>query len=340
MRTNKRKNLIRLSVIVCIIILSLSTLMGCSSQTASKEKDGYKIAVVPKMISAGWFQRMKEGIDVYNEANGTDYYFGGTNDPADQVLYIEQLLAEDWDAICVVPYDVVSIEPVLRKAKDEGILVITHEADSMDPRYYDYDLEAFRPEDLGKHYGEELVRMTGGEGTYFQTVGSLNSVSQMLWCDAGEEYISQNSNLKQLGRYETSEDILVAYNLAKELLQAHPEINAVETSSATDIAGIARAVEELGLSGKISLVGTSLTSISGEYLKSGTIETFSLWDPADAGKAMVELAEKILEDGEDFDPNTCSLSVEGYEQMSLQDNIFYAKARKDVTVENMKDLDF
>ena len=42
-----------------------------------------------------------------------------------------------------------------------------------------------------------------------------------------------------------------------------------------------------------------------DYLNSGTIKTFTFWDPADAGEAMCSLAEKVLkgeaiEDGVDL----------------------------------------
>jgi len=325
----------KIVTIVLVIALCLVALPSCNISV----NQGYKIAVVPKQTNTSWFIRMGNGVKEYNEENGTDYFFGGPTDAVEQVQYLEQLLAEDWDAICVVPFDTESIAPILEKAKKEGILIITHEADALDEKYFDYDIEAFKSEDLGTHYGEYLVEKTGGEGTYIQLVGSLNSVTHNIWCDSAEKYISENSNLKKLGRYETHDDLTEAYNKTKEILQAHPEVNAIQCSASTDVPGAARAIEELGLSGKIVLTGTSLTSCCGQYVESGTVESFSLWDPAMAGKAMLNLAEQILSN-DAFDINNASLDVEGYKEFTLDGRVLYGKARTDVTKDNMKDYDF
>ena len=198
---------------------------------------------------------------------------------ADQAGVVEQLLAEDWDAICVVPFDSESLAPVLEKARDQGIVVITHEASSMDPKYFDYDVEAFVNADYGTHFAEELAELAGGEGKYIQFVGDLNSVSHNEWCDAADEYFAANTNMTNAGRYETGDDTTSSYNQTKELLQANPDIVAIQGSASTDVVGAAQAVEELGLTGKVAVVGTSMTSIARQFVESDTIATFSVWDP-------------------------------------------------------------
>ncbi len=325
-----------------LVLVMLVCLCGCSGSGSAKteKKNGYKIAVVPKTISTGWFQRMEEGVKAYNEEHGTNYFFGGPTDVTDQVTYLEQLLAEDWDAICIVPYDIESIAPLMEKARKEGIVVIAHEADAMDSKYFDYDIEPFLPEDLGTHYGELIVEKTGGTGTYVQFVGSLNSVSHIRWCDAADAYIAANSDMVKLGRYESNEDPVMAYNQTKELLQAHPEIVAIECSSSVEPAGVAQAVEELGLSGKIVIVGTSLPSSCGEYVTDGTLATISLWDPEMSGRAMLAMAEQVLEQKDNFDVNTCSLPVAGYEKLIVKGNVLYGSARADITKENIGDYPF
>ena len=120
-------------------------------------------------------------------------------------------------------------------------------------------------------------------------------------------------------------------------LTANPDITAIEGSASTDVVGAAQAVEELGLAGKVQIVGRSMTSIARQYVEDGTIASFSVWDPADAGKAMIEMAKAALdgtvEDG-------MNLNVPGYEKISEQDGIYYGDARIDVTKDNMDDYDF
>lgn len=246
------------------------------------------------------------------------------------------MLAEDWDAICVVPFDSESLAPVLEKAREQGIVVITHEASSMDPKYFDYDIEAFVNADYGTHFAEAISDITGGEGTYIQFVGDLNSVSHNEWCDAADEYFAANTNMKKLGRYETGDDTTSSYNQTKELLQANPDITAIEGSASTDVVGAAQAVDELGLTGKVAVVGTSMTSIARNYVEKDVINTFSVWDPAKAGQAMIELAIDVLDNGEAPD----ALNVEGYESLTADGTVLYGNARVDVTKDNMDEYDF
>ena len=350
----KRKSLLALGMVVA---MTATMMAGCGSSSsdsstaasdsteaadtadaAAEESKGgdYKIAVVPKMTNIGWFQRMEEGVNDYNKENGTDYVYRGSAEGADQAGIVEQMLAEDWDAICVVPFDSESLAPVLEKAREQGIVVITHEASSMDPKYFDYDIEAFVNADYGTHFAEAISDITGGEGTYIQFVGDLNSVSHNEWCDAADEYFAANTNMKKLGRYETGDDTTSSYNQTKELLQANPDITAIEGSASTDVVGAAQAVDELGLTGKVAVVGTSMTSIARNYVEKDVINTFSVWDPAKAGQAMIELAIDVLDNGEAPD----ALNVEGYESLTADGTVLYGNARVDVTKDNMDEYDF
>ena len=58
------------------------------------------------------------------------------------------------------------------------------------------------------------------------------------------------------------------------------------------------------------------------------------WDPALAGQAMIELAIATLE-GRAEDGMT--LPVEGYNDLALVDNVFYANAWIDVDASNVAD---
>lgn len=319
------------------MITAAACVIALTAMTGSAFADDYKIAVVPKMTNIGWFQRMEEGVNEYNEENGTEYVYRGSAEGADQASIVEQMLAEDWDAICVVPFDSESLAPVLEKAREQGIVVITHEAASMDPKYFDYDIEAFVNADYGTHFAEAISDFTGGEGKYIQFVGSLNSVSHNEWCDAADKYFEENTSMEKLGRYETGDDTTSSYNQTKELLQANPDIAAIEGSASTDVVGAAQAVDELGLAGKVAVIGTSMTSIAGDYVDKEVIQTFSVWDPAKAGQAMIELAKYVL-DNDGAAPE--ELPVEGYETLTAEDTVLYGSARVDVTKDNMADYDF
>ncbi|MFV0503385.1 MAG: autoinducer 2 ABC transporter substrate-binding protein [Lachnospirales bacterium] len=303
-------------------------------------KDNYTIAVVPKMTSIAWFQRMEVGVKEYAEKNSIDAFYTGPSegDGALQAQVIEDLISQDVDAICVVPFSTEALEPVLKKARDAGIVIIAHEAAGM--TNIDYDIEAFDNEEYGRHFMEKLGEVTGGEGEYVLQVGALTSASHNQWVDASKELQEENfPNMTQYGdKIETSDDQSVSYKKIKEVLTANPNIKGIQGSAMADVAGAALAAEELGLKGKVNIVGTSLVSVSGDYVREGSIDMISFWDPALAGQAMIELALKVL-NGETIESGI-NLNLEGYKNLTLTDSVLTGQAWIDVTEENVDDPKF
>lgn len=302
-----------------------------------KSEDGYTIAVVPKMTSIAWFQRMEVGVKEYAEETGEDVFYTGPSegDGALQAQVIEDLIAQDVDAICVVPFSTESLEPVLKKARDAGIVVIAHEAAGMEN--IDYDIEAFDNESYGRHFMERMGEKTDGEGEYILEVGALTSASHNQWVDASKaEQEEKFPNMKQYGdKIETKDDQSISYDKVKEVLTANPQIKGIQGSAMADVAGAALAVQELGLKGKVEIIGTSLVSVSGKYVEDGTIDMISFWDPAVAGKAMINLAKMVL-NGEEIETG-CNLGETGYESMTLDGKVLTGKAWIDITKENVND---
>lgn len=307
------------------------------SSSPSGSSKNYTIAVVPKLTSIAWFQRMEVGVKEYAKETGIDAFYTGTSeaDGALQAQLIEDLIAQGVDAICVVPFSTEALEPVLKKAREAGIVVISHEAAGM--TNVDYDIEAFDNEEYGRHFMELLAEATGGQGEYVLEVGSLTSKSHNQWVDAAKALQEEKyPNMKQYGeKIETSDDQSVSYNKIKEVLTANPNIVGIQGSAMADVAGAALAVEEMGLQGKVHIVGTSLVSVSGKYIKNGTIDTISFWDPALAGKAMIEVAVRVL-NGEKIE-NGINLGIPGYENLKLEGNVLTGQAWIDVNKDNVDD---
>jgi simple sugar transport system substrate-binding protein len=300
----------------------------------------YTMVTVVKLIGVNWFARMDEGIKKFAADTGNHASMIGppTADAALQVQEIEDLIAKKVNAIGVVPNSPEALEPVLKKAMSRGIVVIGHEGASL--RNVDYDVEAFDNAAYGEHLMKALAKGMGEEGKYAVFVGHLTAKSHNEWVDAAIAYQKAHYPKMQLvsDRIESNEDQEQAYAKTKELLRAHPDLKGIEGSAATDVAGAGLAIQEAGLGGKITVVGTSLPSVSGKLLESGAITMISFWDPALAGYVMDKVAVDKLEgkpitDGMD-------LGVTGYDKVALKGHVIYGQAWVDVTKDNMKDYPF
>ena len=201
-----------------------------------------------------------------------------------------------------------------KKAMDAGITVITHEASNQ--KNMDWDIEAFDNIGFGAGLMDRLAAMMGEEGEYAVFVGSLGSKTHNEWADGGiDRQKEAYPNMKMVGdKNETFDDSQKAYEKAKEILKAYPNIKGFQGSASTDVVGIGQAVEEAGLQDKIFVVGTSLPSLAGDLLKTGAIDVIGVWDPAVAGKACNKIALMKI-NGEEVGEGT-DLGLPGYDKLT------------------------
>jgi len=317
-------------VLYALIIAAL--LAGCTRRSNNEEE--IRIATVVKLAGINWFNRMEDGVRAFGEEHPVTTFQKGPEraDGALQVQIIEDLIALDVDAMCVVPMSPETLEPVLQKAMDHNIVVITHEASSQQSNHY--DIEAFDNTAFGRHLMDHLADRMGEEGPYAVFVGSLTSKTHNEWVDAAIEYqLRTYPEMELVGdKNESYDDVQQAYEKTRELLKAYPDIKGFQGSASTDVAGIGQAVEEAGLQDRIAVVGTSLPSVAGDLLDTGAVDLISFWDPKLAGYACNQLALLVLQGGTPTDG--MDLGLPGYEAVHLNGRVLYGQAWVDVTAAN------
>jgi simple sugar transport system substrate-binding protein len=303
-------------------------------------QDSKSIATVVKIAGIQWFNRMEEGVRQFAAESGHDAFQVGPAqaDPQQQVALIEDMIARDVDALAVVPMSPEALEPVLARAMEAGITVITHEAASQQNTHY--DIEAFANEDFGANLMEQLAQCMGGQGEYAVFVGSVGSQTHMQWINGAIAHQEANyPDMVRVGdRNETFDDQQNAYARAQEVLRAYPNVRGFQGSASTDVAGIGLAIEERGLEDQTCVFGTSLPSIAGQFLETGAVDGIGFWDPAVAGIAMNALAMMVI-NGEEV-TDGMDLGLRGYESISLDGRVIYGQAWVNVSRENMADYPF
>ena len=284
-----------------------------SSNTGSAAGDSSKTMVpVVKVKGIAWFDRMDVGVKEWGAENGYDTRTEGGTDvaPEKQIQIIQDLIAQKPVAITVVPNSPEALSSVLEQARAQGIKVVSHE---------------------------------GGTGKYVQFVGGLTAKTHMEWVEAAYDY--QQKNFPNMERVETpiesTDNETAAYEKAKEVLGKYPDIKAFQGSAGNDVPGIARAIEDAGLSDQVCVMGTSIPSASAKYLATGSIDKIFFWDPALAGKAQLQIA-KILADGGTITEGT-DLGIEGYNNLHKldgYDNVWVGNAQIAADAEQAKKYDF
>ncbi len=307
-------------LIAMLLVLAMAlSLVACGG---SKGDDKFEIVVVPKDSSNPCFVRMDTGVKEYAAAHPElNVYQKGTDviDATKQAQLVEDLIAQKVDAICIVPVDLQSIDPILKKARDAGIIVVAHEG--ADLVNVDYDVEAFSNAGYGQFIMDNLAMAMGEEGIYTTMVASLTNGSHNEWADAAVEWQKQTypnmTLLEAQPRVESNDNGDTAYNVAKELIKAYPDLKGIMGTSSFDAPGVARAIQEMGLTDAFFTTGTGMPADNAELLKSGVVKSLTLWDPAIAGQAMIAMAVKLLNKEEIG--ATVDLGVEGYTALVLRE---------------------
>ncbi|HBT46849.1 MAG TPA: autoinducer 2 ABC transporter substrate-binding protein [Peptococcaceae bacterium] len=320
----------RILTVLVSALLMVSLLAGCGSggsggqsqqqgneQGAGQADGKYRIVVMPKLVGIPYFNASEEGAKRAGHDLGVEVIYTGPTkaDAAEQVKMIEDLINQGVDAIAVAPNDPAALTPVLKKAKEKGILVVDWDTPA-DQSVVDLSIHQIDDKEFGEHIWDLLVESMGtDEAEYAIITGGLSAANLNTWINYGLEYAkTRYPNLKLVtDKIPSDEKQQVAYQRALDLIKAYPNLKGIIGISTPAPIGAAQAVQEKGLQDKISVVGTALPNDSKAYLMDGSLDVATLWDPAKLGYLTVALIKDMLDgkkptDGQEV-PNVGKITV-------------------------------
>ena len=258
-----------------------------------------QVGVVGK-VKIPWFDNVAKGVSKAGQDLGVDAteINPTTDDPAEQVRAIEDLIAKKVDVIGVVPNDGKALEPVLGRAQAAGIKVVMNESPGQ--KNADWDIELIQDKAFGEAHLEAFADAIGGEGKYVVYVGGLTVALHNLWADYAVALQKQKyPKMQQIGdRFGVSNSVDDSYKTAVDQMQAHPDLKGFLIFGANGPIGAGQAVADRDKIGKVIVVGPFIPSQGVKLMKQGAITRGFLWNPIDSGYAMVALAKTLATGGE------------------------------------------
>lgn len=253
-----------------------------------------KIGIVGK-VKIPWFDNVEKGVVKAGQELGVDASIINptTDDPAEQVRAIEDLIAKKVDVIGVVPNDGKALEPVLKRVQDAGIKVVMNESPGQ--KNADWDIELIQDKAFGEAHLEAFAEAIGGEGKYVVFVGGLTVALHNLWADYAVALQKQKyPKMQQVGdRFGVSNSVDDSYKTAMDQMQANPDLKGFLIFGANGPIGAGNAVSDRDQIGKVIVVGPFIPSQGRKLMKSGAITRGFLWNPIDSGYAMVALGKTM-----------------------------------------------
>jgi ribose transport system substrate-binding protein len=196
------------------------------------------------------------------------------SDIREQVSSVENAIARKVKGIMIAPADPDALAPVINKAIEAGIVVVTSDTDS--PRSKRYTFIGTGNYEAGLAGGKIMAKLIGGKGKVgFLTVPGQWNLEERVrgYKDAFKE--SPGISIGPIGTDDG--DPAKASAAAKNMIQANPDLVGIAGVDAAGAAGAAIAVREAGKKDAIKIVGMdrneqTLDEMAGGYVHATLVQ--------------------------------------------------------------------
>lgn len=275
-----------------------STEAAAPAEEAATDEE-FTIVVMPKLVGIPYFTATGEGALKAGEELGVNVIYNGPTvaDAAEQVKMLEDYITQGVDAICVAPNDAAALDPVLKKAREAGIIILDWDTEATKD-LVDASVHQISDQELGEHLVKNMVEAMGAEeGEWAIITGGLSASNLNLWIDYAKKYAEANYPGLELvaDPFPTDEKQDVAISTAKDIMKAYPDVKGILCVSTPAPIGAAMGIRELGLQDSVAVVGTAVKEDCQDVLSDGALDVASLWNCQDLGYLTVGVAKALLE---------------------------------------------
>ena len=283
-----------------ILILMLSVLAGMMivmMREEAKEKKPYRLIFVSKTLDSSndFWTALGEGAKLGAEEFGARIEVTGGRSEADlqaQEQKIRESIKKKPDAILVAPCDYSAMDDVLQEIIDAGIkLILIDSTTEKDIAETTVSTDNYRAgKELGEYAGT-LLEEHSQIGVMGHVKGSSTEMEREDGIRAGlGDFESQ---IVDVVFCDSSYD--KAYSLTTQMLEEHPEMDMIIATNEYGAVGSARAVKDMGMTGKVKMAGFDNSVEEIQLLEAGVFEGIIIQKPFNMGYLGVEQAIRVLE---------------------------------------------
>jgi rhamnose transport system substrate-binding protein/rhamnose transport system permease protein len=252
------------------------------------------VAMMPKAKGDPYFASCRKGAEEAARELGVDLLWDGPTDldPAKQNEVVEAWITKGVDVIAVSVENQAGISSVLRKARENGIKVITWDADA-EQNARDFLINQATPQGIGYTLTDETARIMNGRGEFAVVTASLSAANQNEWIKNIRARLAEKyPDLKLVTIQPSDGDRDRAFTETQTILKVYPNVKVVMAIAAPAVPGAAEAVKQAGRT-DVKVTGLSLPNMNKPYVKSGVVESVVLWNTVDLGYLTVHAANAL-----------------------------------------------
>ena len=260
-----------------------------------------RIALVVKSLGNGFFDAANKGAqEAAAELGGIEViYTGPTAATAEaQIEVVNSLIAQQVDAIAISANDPDALVPVLQRAMQRGIKVVSWDS-GVAPEGRQIHLN---PSETAL-IGETIIKLAadylpeGGDVAILSAAST--ATNQNAWIEAAKAVIPEKfPNINLVATVYGDDDSVKSTEEARGLIAAYPNLKAIIAPTTVGVVAAAQVVTDQNLIGKVNVTGLALPSEFKQFIDNGASQAVALWNPIDLGYSAVMLANDLVEGGE------------------------------------------
>ena len=262
---------------------------------AAQAQDTVRIALVVKALGIGFFEAAAEGAQeaAAELGNVEIIYTGPTTTTAEgQIEVINALIAQGVDAIAVSANDPDALVPVLQRAMERGIAVI-----SWDSGVAQEGRMLHLAPSSDALIGRTIIQLAADHlpegGQVALLSATATSTNQNTWIAEMNAVMGDYPNIEVVATVYGDDLADRSYREAVGLMQTYPDLDAIIAPTSVGIVAAAQAVVDQGRVGQVNVTGLGLPSEMAGAIESGASQSFAIWNPIDLGYAAAMLSYNL-----------------------------------------------
>lgn len=290
------KKYLNLGIALFLSVLILGACAEGDAETGEAEgtegtegEEDFVVGMSVINMEALFFTEMAEGAEeMAKDLDITLNIHNANNDQVEQNNAIENYIAEGVDALVINAYDPGSLDPVVERAEEEGIIVISVDS-VIENEAVDVQIGVDNAEE-SKRLAEYFNEYWEGEDVKLGVISALNAPIQVNRQDSFTEAIDNTDVVDILDGENVQEQALSA---SENLFISHSDLDAVYITGEPAYIGATSAVRTQGVQEDVKLFGWDLSPQVVEGIDEGFVEAVIQQHPNEYGSEAVDAAYKI-----------------------------------------------
>ncbi|MGR5064056.1 rhamnose ABC transporter substrate-binding protein [Photobacterium sp. DNB22_13_2] len=259
-----------------------------------------RVGLVVKSLGNGFFEAAHEGAkEAAAELGDVSIIYTGPVTPTaeGQIEIINSLIAQRVDAIAISANDTDALVPVLRRAQQRGIKVVSFDS-GVAPAGRAVHLNPSSNELIGQmnvELAEVALQVTGSKkGDIAVLSATPTATNQNIWIEEMQKVLPQYPDLNLVSIVYGDDLADKSYRETQGLINSYPDLKVIVAPTSVGIVAAAQAVKDMNKTGDVYVTGLGLPSELAGHVDSGVVNSFAIWNPIDLGYAATMISYDLV----------------------------------------------